>query len=703
MVSIDEIILRAANPFDNIRSVNFWHQQQQLEPTVDSIHQEAIAAIEGTLNEVIKDHRTRTVIIDGDGGSGKTYLLGRLKNALNHKAFFAYIPPFPHSGHIWRHILRYTLDSLVQVPEGQKYSQLILWLVSILSAIKQRGIKEHIREDIFDLLRSDRRKFINKLKEIYKQVGIYNADIFFGVLHHLTNSEFYSLACEWLRGDDLSEESLQALQVKNSIDTEEAAREILANFGRITADTQPIVLCFDQLESIARLGDGFIDLQTLFNVNTKICDEDKSFLIIISIASNTWQENKARIDQTHKARIQKKIDLKDISLLQAESLVASRLYYFHRQAHPQSNSAIYPLKSEYLEVEFPGGKTNPRNTLILGREIFQNYKEWLGSSRKGEFKPSLEKITKPELPIAAFKLKWREELAKVQQRITRIRHLSSPELIQMLQEILSALQVEDIKTPLFTGTQFASYSLGCHIPGETERLGFIWTEDQNKTTFFHVMKACQKAVEKNSSLTLLLIRAEGNGNSSNQGHKLFTQIFTGVPHRHITPDMTSVHYLVTYNSLAKDAREGDMVLAGKTLGLRALQSLVRDSKVLDDCSLLNYSGIIKNTVSFNQNTNKKINGKQFSDNQSLKEFTTVNPSSLSKEEMEAKEFVLNLVTTQQLMGCAILIKNTCKQFPLMSEIQINQLIQQLCQERQLQIINSTAKAEAQLICLLPTM
>lgn len=76
MASIDNIILRSANLFDNIRSVNFWHEQQQLEPTVDSIHQEEIAKIEATLDQVAQDHRTRTLILDGDGGSGKTYLFG---------------------------------------------------------------------------------------------------------------------------------------------------------------------------------------------------------------------------------------------------------------------------------------------------------------------------------------------------------------------------------------------------------------------------------------------------------------------------------------------------------------------------------------------------------------------------------------------------------------------------------------------------
>jgi len=60
----------------------------------------------------------------------------------------------------------------------------------------------------------------------------------------------------------------------------------LANFGRISAQTQPIVLCFDQLDNIP-LPDGSIDLQALFSVNSSIQPVPKKFLVIISIITNT--------------------------------------------------------------------------------------------------------------------------------------------------------------------------------------------------------------------------------------------------------------------------------------------------------------------------------------------------------------------------------------------------------------------------------
>ena len=675
MPSINDIILKSINPFDNDKSVNFWDKQKAPEPLVESIHQDAITTIEETLDQVAQDHCTRTVMLEGGQGSGKTYLLGRLKKTLNHKAFFAYIKPFPQSDHIWRHILRYTVNSMIQVPEGQQDSQLMLWLKS-LSAFTQRSVKQRILKDNFwEVLTSDRKKFIKKLKDTYKQSGIYNADNFFGVLHDLTDPQLYTSACQWLQGDDLSEESLKELGVRGSINTEEGACETLANFGRISTETQPIVLCFDQLESIARLPDGFPDLQTLFSVTTKIHGENNNFLVIISVSTDTWRQNQGRLDQSHKARVETKAYLKPISLKEAESLLATRLSSLHCQANPKPDSHIYPLTQQFLEEEFKRGRTNPREALNFGRDVFQDYKKWLVGGSQGSFKPGKPTITeesaRAEL-LANFKLKWIEDFTKVQQRITKVRQESSPELIQMLQEALAALQVENIKAPLLQGTKFASYSLSYQMPGKTERIGVVWTEDENMGTFFHIMEACRKAVEQNLCQTLYLIREEGVGSPNNKGYKLYTQIFTGSSHRRIIPKALSVQYLVTYYDLVKDAREGDLVVRGESLNVKNLKDIIRESKVLHDCPLLQELGIVKGVV--------------------LPKKPDLQP---------VKDFLFNFVITQHFLGRQTLIQNASSQFPDVDESQIDQLIDQLCDENKIQLLDKGAKKNAQLICLVP--
>ncbi len=684
MTSINDIIKREVNPFDliNLKPGNFWAEKQESTLTVDSIHQEVVVEVEGILDLVAQDNRSRTLLLLGDSGSGKSYLLGRLKGTFNSKAFFAYISPWADSDYIWRHTLRYTVDSLMQTPEGAEESQLMLWLKG-LSAFTKRSLKERIFDDhVWQLLQSDRKKFIRHLKTSYQTERIYNPDRFFGVLHDLADPELYLSACEWLRGDDLSDESMADIKVKHCIDSEDAAKNILANFGKISTATQPIVLCFDQLDNIPKLSDGYQDFQSLFNVNTTIHNEGlKNFLIVISLITDTWRKNRDRIQQADKVRSERAIQLKRITLDQAAALWAYRLQAIHSQANPQPDSPIFPLNRQLLEEEFPGGKTLPRYTLNLGKQEYHNYKNKLllniTPAPTKDKKPvevnknTVEvdkKLVAAEEKLAEFQLIWQDEYKKVQSKITKITILSAPEIVRMLQESLAALEIIDIKPKLLSGNS-ASYSLS--YQHHSNKVGIVWTEDANMRSFCSVMKACQKAVEDNSSITLFLIRAAGVGQPKLEGNKIYRKVFNNSQHRHIKPNMPSVHYLATYHSLVNSALASELVVAGKTVNLQQLQSLIRESEIFCNCTLLQELGIVSKNGGNGGNGN------------------------------EVKDFLLNLVKTQAFLSKNILIENSIRQYPQINQSQVENLIQQLCESKQVSIINPNEPPEEHLVCFIP--
>lgn len=657
MTDINDIIKREVNPFDiiNLKPTNFWAEEQDSKLMVESIHKEAIIEIEGLLDLVGQDHRSRTVLLAGESGSGKSYLLGRLKRTLNPKAFFAYILcNWADSSNIWRHILRHTVDSLIQVPEGEKESQLMLWLKS-LTAFTRSDITQRIFNDNFwEALQSNRQKFIKHLKDSYKKAGIYNPDMFFGVLHDLANPELYDLACEWLRGDDLNEDSMKEIKVKTCIDTEDTAKNILANFGRISTQTQPIVLCFDNLDTMPQLPEGFLDIQPFFNVNTTIHGDNlKNFLVIISVITNTLKRHFDRILPADKAGIHKTIQLKPITIEQAEALWAYQLQPLHQLANPRPESPIFPLNRQILEKTYPGGKTMPRNALTLGREEYQKCKV----------------ILPPPPPVKAeFELLWQHEYTKSQGKITKISLLSSPDLIQMLQQSISSLKMQGVKTKLLSG-KYASYSLSYQHPTKREKLGIVWTEDSNMNSFYHIMNACQTVLQKNLCQTMYLIRGGDLGKPNMAGNQLYRQIFTDTNHVHIKPSLQSIHYLATYQSLVNSAKSQELVIGGKTINLQRLETLINESEILNQCTLL----------------------------QDLK----IVPPGPDPKPLPVKDFLFNLVKTQHLLGKPTLIDNAISNFPTVNEAQINVLIQQLCQENKIQILNPKAKPEAQLICLVP--
>lgn len=682
MAPIDQIIRQEINPFDpaTFQTGNFWQERQDQAITVDSIHQSVITQIEGVLDQVAKDHYPRTLLLAGDSGSGKSYLLARLKRTLNPKAFFAYIGPWPDSDYIWRHILRQTVDSLMHVPEGKHDSQLLLWLNS-LPAFKKSSLMKQ--------LLGEQKKFISDLTASYPS-GIYNPREFFKVLYHLTNPELHALACYWLRGDELDEADLKELGVRRLIDTEDAAQKVLANFGRISASSQPIVLCFDQLDNIPRFPDGSLDLQALFNVNSSIHTRyPQNLLVIISIITSTWRENKDRIQPADitEGRVMGALSLKPITLEQAEALWATRLYPLHQQAEPQPNSPIYPLTQQALEEKFPRGKTTPRYALRLGRQLLQEYKAGLVpdvpiTPKLKPETPSPKPPTPPIDPLAAFDLVWRKEFKKTQQKIDRIPKLGSPELIQMLQEVLSALQVAGIESKLLQKTKYSIYSFSYQFSEQTERIGIVWSEEANLRSFSYLMKACEKALKQKFCDSIILIRAAQLGQSNNAGYRLFKRIFTGSPHRHITPHLNSVHYLATYHSLVNAAQAGDLVVGDLTPNLKELEGFIRDSQILHNCSLLQELGIVPADTG---------NGGGDDDDKD---------DDLKKLRQDAKDYLVTLVRNDGMMlGRKTLLENANREYSQLNESQLNPLIDELCQENKLQIPNLNEKLEKQVVCI----
>ncbi|NMF63576.1 ATP-binding protein [Brasilonema octagenarum] len=689
MATIDEVIKKSLNPFDNQAAGNFWEEQES-PPTVESIHQKPLTQIKSLIAQISQDHQTRSLILYGDAGTGKTHFMGQIKEQLNDQAFFVYIEPFSQSDRIWQHILRYTVDSLVNAPVGQADSQLILWIKSCLSTIEKQLKSD--QQKFINIIKGffgktdaerDRQLFIDILKKTIGTTGIYNANEFFGVLYDLTNPDLYSLACEWLKGDDLDEESLKKLRVKQSIDDEDKARGILGNFSKISAKTQPIVLCFDQLDSIARLPDGSLDLQALFNVNSTIYNGKwKGFLIIISIRTSTWNENSKRVQPSDLDRASIRIPLKRITLEEGEALLASRLYPVHNQASPKPVSPIYPLNQQVLEKVFPSRKATPRNFLMLGRQLFQDYKEWLFRDRQppqpkwlGGGDPPPPPPPPWEIIKAEFELLWQQEFQKVQEKNTKITLLAASDLIWMLQQALEAIQVQEIKPKLISG-KYASYSLSYQQPGKRERVGIVWTEDPNMTSFFNVMNACQKAIQQNLCQTMYLLRAGGVGKPNLAGNQIYRQIFTYTNHSHIKPSLSSVHYLATYHSFVKSVEANELLLVGKSITLQELQTLIRESKILEKCTLLQDLGILSKQEPIPEERNGK------------KDFRPV------------KDFLLNIIKSQGYMGVPTLMTQSSSQFSFVKEADVQLLIELLCQEQKVKIINPKAKLQDQLICFI---
>jgi hypothetical protein len=728
--SIEQLIRQQINPFNptTFTPGNFWQESQDESQEVSSIHQEVMVGVEQALEALGRDRKTRTLMLIGDSGSGKSYLLGRLKRQLNDRACFAYISPWPDSEFIWRHLLRQTVDSLIEVPAGQRDPQLIRWLKG-LAVLNQPSFAKRML--------GERSVFVRDMRASFPS-GLYRPKDFFGVLYELLNPDHRMVAYDWLRGEDLDEEDLKLLKVKRSIDSEDAAQKILANFGKIADSTQPIVICFDNLDNIPKRADGKTDLQALFDVNTTIHNEKlNNFLILISIISGNWQANKNAVEIADRQRIDRTLWLRAISLDQAEAIWASRLLPLHSQAQPKPASAIAPLTRQWLEHKYPGGKIVPRAALMLAESMIRYFKEHgkipavppsqppaspflpsrsatgqstlFGKSNSPKrVDPQVAKLSPVALPPppqnvrASFELTWQKEFKETSQQIRRMAQFSSPELIRRLHEVLEALAVSDIRLGILPSPSYKSYSLGYALGYQrAERIGIVWSEDGNLSAFCTVMKACQKMVDSRQRDRLYLIRSASLGTPKNKGHQLFQAVFSS-GNGHIKPDLESVKYLETYHRLLNAAAGRELVIASQTPDINQLQQLVRESEVLFSCSLLQHLGIVpanlKKTFSTAGPTQEKTLNKK-----TLNKKTAAVPSDERSALIEsAQRYILTLMTVHSIMGSQALVKSVLEQEPTLRLEEIEQIIQSLCQSHKLRMLDPKATRENQLLCWVPT-
>ncbi|PSB14195.1 KAP family P-loop domain-containing protein [filamentous cyanobacterium CCP2] len=688
MASLEQVLRQEINPFDPTthKIFNFWDAPYQQIPIVESIHQSVVAKFEEILNQIAQDHVTRSVILAGDSGSGKSITLGRLRDQFNTKAFFVYISHWEENTYVWRHTLRCTVDSLLQVPSEQSESQLLLWLKS-LPIFKERGIKKWIF--------GERGVFINAMKASFP-VGMYNPSKFFGVLYDLTNPDLYPIAAGWLRGDDLDEEDLAKIKIQKSIDGETAARGIISNFGRISQSTYPIVLCFDNLDNVPQLSDGSLDLQPLFNINTTIHSQSlKNFFVIISLVTNNWKKALDHIQQADKASLYKQLVLRSINLEQAEALWAVRLAPLHQKANPKPQSSIAPLTRKLLEDTFPAGKANPRSVLQVGyREIermrllnLPSFKPDTLVEKRGEAAeetPSQKRETEGDRLIAAFKLLWQSELKQTQQNVSRFRQFSSLELGSFLRNALISLGVK-VKPKLLPSSTYRDLSFSFIRPSQ-QTIGVIWTEEPNMSSFFNVMKSALKVEESQKCEVLYLIRAGNIGNSKNRGYQLCKQIFDQNLNHHLQPDIHSLCYLVTYDRLARSAKTGDLLLLDQEIKLEQLQAMVRETEILKGCTLLQELGAV--SISGGSNGGDEGSG---SNGDGTEEF-----------DQELKQFILDFMTHNQLASQGTIVKHARSRFMGVAKKQILELIQQLCQENRFNIIDPSQPVLDQIVCRIPS-
>ncbi|MFM7426191.1 MAG: exonuclease domain-containing protein [Elainella sp.] len=325
MQQLESVPVQQPNPFSSSR-VDTPFQDYPDQPQV---YQAEFSRLKAALIEIRSDrnHQSQGAVVIGEPGSGKTHLMMRLAKELLqvNRLLFVRQPNNPDS--VLYHIYSRILDSFIQrVPENN-FTQLenllahsFVKLISTSQSKNDQAIVEAVRDRPLNLYRmaaedTDRKRAIwqhieRRTQDWWaKNYGFAGLapQIIKGVIKFCSYSDpnRKSIVSRWLAANELDAAELERVglpQWQEDTDKEAFSLEAISVFSRLSLLDEPLIIVFDQLES---LGEAH-NQRLLYNFGEavkEIFTHVPNSLIIWNLFPDRWRQFQQTLDASVIERI----------------------------------------------------------------------------------------------------------------------------------------------------------------------------------------------------------------------------------------------------------------------------------------------------------------------------------------------------------------------------------------------------------------
>ncbi len=408
------IIRNADNPFD----VDKVEKARDNVVDVPTIHEKAFRSIVAELERVRSSRKSRGVLLTGVAGSGKSHLISRLFCHRPENVLFFQVQALPGGTAWFRHILQCIVSDLEQPMSHEDDTPQLIWLI--------RHFIDGVREKIGAESRGDYgiripdRALRARLEEIHTSIPHPAAVDVVKVLVNLWKWEApfrkrkdrgegikkKGLAIQWLKGTMIEDEELAVIGAKSNLEETDQDGLVcylaaLRVFGLLTVGQAPIVLVFDQLDTMEPHTVNSLGNQLLQLIGSE--SAAPNYLLVtagVGEQVDGFIENriipKAVADVVFKTRLQ----LPALDMDQSLDMVAARLarLFGNEPVPPLPHGAdrLFPFTGSFLQERLKGPiKPVPRDVLQKCRTLYDEIAEEVDTGWLERWPDSLGKIMPP--------------------------------------------------------------------------------------------------------------------------------------------------------------------------------------------------------------------------------------------------------------------------------------------------------------------
>lgn len=442
------------NPFANIAVGNPWKSQ---EPDVSSINASAYEGLLGLIKQLKKTPNLAALVL-GSAGSGKTHLIKRLLQSHDVDVLFVYVHPMRDHRRVFTTLMEHVSTNLATRPpwinESVHATQLDLMVANVVTAAFENYLRlnpddpgkiflKTVKKEPLKILSFKKSAVWNQLLDSTQDFlkdrpsfhSVTSKKVLRAIFQYLDKSKREAVRT-FLSGTIPDQDECEALGLTYSegdwsIEAQEQrSKDILRTIGGLLEFYRPMVLCFDQLDSIESpelvraVGTLFMD----------IVNETENILPFGFVRPDNWDNHfKKYLDTSAEHRMTaQNFPLRGCNREQALEMVKARPAWAFQGALSVPSDPFFPLDRATLETRLKG-ITSPRDVLSIANNLLSrgerpHPRENPAEVVKKEFEAQREKLLalgeqeplRQDTVVAAFKLYFENQKDRHGYRATDI-------------------------------------------------------------------------------------------------------------------------------------------------------------------------------------------------------------------------------------------------------------------------------------------